>query len=101
MRPSAFVPLVTYPDANTEKIASNAVAIARHLEADLHALAMNVDIPDVASPLSGILLNVPAMIREAEASSRARGLALIAAVKKKAAELDITLTTGELTASLA
>ena len=98
MKLEALVPLVTYPEASSEKVASNAVNIARHLGADLHALALNVNIPDVSNALSGLLLNLPEMIRAAEANSRVRGLALLAAVKAKAAEAGIAVTTSEIAA---
>jgi hypothetical protein len=59
MKPLALVPLVTYPDANSDSVAANAVAVAAQLGAELHALAVNVDIPDVSSALSKFLLNLP------------------------------------------
>lgn len=101
MRSSILVPLVTYPDANTEKVASNAVAIAKHLGAELHALSMTVDIPNVSNALSGVLLDLPEMIRNAEATSRTHGASLLAAVRKEAALAGITLTTSETMAAVA
>ena len=100
MKPLAFLPLVSYPGANSEAIAANAVAIATQLGAGLHALAVNVDIPPVSSVLSKFLLDVPAMIEEAEAASRKRGEQLLAAVEKQAAIADISATTGRTTSAL-
>lgn len=98
MRTLALLPLVTYPDASSEKVVLNAITVAAHLGADLHALAINVDIPDVSNAFAGILLDLPEMIREAELKSRTAGIRLLAAIKQKAAETDIALTTGETTA---
>ena len=57
MKLMASLSLATYPEANTPKIASNAVAVAKHIGATLHAVAINVDIPDVSNALSSYLLD--------------------------------------------
>ena len=98
IRREAFVPLVTYPDPASDRIASNAVAVARHLGFDLHALALDVDIPNLSSALGNLLLNLPEMIREAEETSRARGLSLLGAITAQAARAEVALTTGTLAA---
>ena len=98
IRREAFVPLVTYPDPASDRIASNAVAVARHLGFDLHALALDVDIPNLSSALGNLLLNLPEMIREAEETSRARGLSLLGAITAQAAQAEVALTTGTLAA---
>ncbi|TIX88324.1 MAG: universal stress protein, partial [Mesorhizobium sp.] len=67
MKPMVSLSLATYPEANTPKTASNAVAVARRIGATLHAVAINVDIPDVSNALSSFLLDLPNKIREAEA----------------------------------
>lgn len=99
MKLEILVPLVTYPDASSDTIAPNAVAIARHLGGDLHALDIHVDIPSVSSALAGLLLKLPEMIRDAETKSRTRGQALLAAMKKSASKAGIALTTSEVAAS--
>jgi hypothetical protein len=43
MKIQAFLPLVTYPDTNSDAAAANATAVAEHLSADFHALALNAD----------------------------------------------------------
>lgn len=93
MKPQAFLPLVTYTDPNSDAVAANAVAVARQLDADLHALAINADIPEVSSALSRVLLNVPEMIRDAEAGSRKRGRHLLAAIKAEADAAGVSVTT--------
>jgi nucleotide-binding universal stress UspA family protein len=90
--------MATYPDANTPKIASNAVALARNIDAALHAVAINVDIPDVSNPLSTYLLDLPYKIAEVEATSRKHGKALLEAIIQEAARGGVTLSTQELTA---
>ncbi|QKC82071.1 universal stress protein [Mesorhizobium sp. NZP2077] len=90
--------LTTYPEANTVKIASNAAALARQLGAALHAIAVNVDIPDVSNALSSYLLDLPSKIREVEATSRKYGKTLLEAVAKEASQGGVTLSTQEITA---
>ena len=106
MKPQAILPIVTYPDANSDAIAANAVTLAALLGADLHAVALHPEIPEVSSPLSRLAprvpkLRVPELIREADALSRSRGEELLAKVGKEAAEKSVNLTTGILSRPLA
>lgn len=98
MKLQILVPLVTYPDASSDAIVPNAVAVARHLGGELHAIDINVDIPNVSSALSGVLLKLPEMIREAETKSRVQGQELLAAMKVYASGAEIALTTSEIAA---
>ena len=84
MKPQIFLPLVTYTDPNSETVAANAVAIAALLGAELNVLAVNVTIPPVSNALSRFLLDVPDMIRQAEATSRKHGERLTEAVEAAA-----------------
>lgn len=93
MKLQAFLPLVTYTDANDDAVAPNAAALASLLGADLHALAVNVTIPQVSSALSRFLLDVPDMIRQAEATSRGHGERLVAAVTAAAQGARVEVTT--------
>ena len=72
MKLQTFLPLITYPDSNSEAVAANATCVAALLDADLTVLAVNVHIQKVSSPLSKLLLDVPDMIRKSEADSRHR-----------------------------
>lgn len=101
MKQQALLPLVTYPDANSDAIAANAVAIAKWIGAELHALALNVDIPSLSSPLSHMFLNVPEMVSDAEASSRRRGDHLLEAVEQQSMVAGIQLTTDRISTLLA
>lgn len=93
MKLHAFLPLVTYPEANSASIAPSAVALARHLDADLHALALEADIPAVSNALSNVLMNLPEMILDAEKLSARRGAELLAAVKTASSAAHVALTT--------
>ena len=93
MKLMTCLPLVTYPEANTAKVASNAVALARQVGAALHAVVLDVDIPDVSNALASYLLDLPSKIREAEATSHKRGKILLEVVAKEAAQDKLPLTT--------
>ncbi|MBZ9700811.1 MULTISPECIES: universal stress protein [unclassified Mesorhizobium] len=99
MKLMASLSLATYPDANSTKIAANAVAVVKKIDAALYAVAIDVDIPDVSNALSNYLLDLPYKIQEAEATSRKSGKDLLEAVTQEAARAGVTLTTQELTAS--
>lgn len=94
----ASLSLATYPDANSSKIAANAVALVKQIDAALHAIAIDVDIPDVSNALSSYFLDLPHKIQEAEATSRKRGSDLLEAIAQEAARSGVTITTQELTA---
>jgi nucleotide-binding universal stress UspA family protein len=98
MRTQAFLPLITYPDGNSDRVAANATALAAFLGADLHAAVFNVDIPNVSNTLSRLLLQLPDLIRETEAASQSRGEHLLAMVQAEAAERAVHLTTSVFTA---
>lgn len=93
---SLWIP--TYPETTAPTIAPNAIAVVRQLEATLHAVAINVDIPDVSNALSTYLLDLPNMIREAEGASRRYGEMLLEAVRKAASQGGVSLTTQTITA---
>ncbi|MGF7008668.1 universal stress protein [Aminobacter sp. BE322] len=101
MRQQFFLPLATYPEANADAVAANAVAIASRFGAELHALAINPDIPPVSNALSKLLLDTPQMIRDAEASSRRRGQELLALVKARAGQAGVVASVAETAAPLA
>lgn len=93
MKTQIFLPLATYPDPNSDAVAVNAVAVAQQLHADLHVLAIHAEIPHVSSPLSRILIDVPARIREAEAVSRKAGDHLLAKVVEEGSRQGVAVTT--------
>ncbi|MCZ8544550.1 universal stress protein [Mesorhizobium qingshengii] len=99
MKLMATLCLATYPDANSLAIAANSVAVVKQLDATLHAIAINVDIPDVSNALSRYLLDLPSKIREVEATSRRHGKTLLEAVAKEASQGAVVLTTQEIAAA--
>lgn len=100
MKPQLFLPLATYPEANAEAVAANAVAIAAQLGASLHATAFNPDIPQVSNALSKLLLDTPQMIRDAETTSRKRGKDLLAAVEVEGRKAKVAVELAEASATL-
>jgi nucleotide-binding universal stress UspA family protein len=100
MRLQALLPFVTHPDPVSDAVVEHAVAVARLVRAEIHALAINVDIPPVSSALSRLLLDVPEMIRAAEALSRERADHLLARTAQSGSEQGITVTTESVSAPL-
>lgn len=99
MKRQAILPLVTYPDPISDAAAANTAAMAARLDADLHALAVNVDIPPVSNALSRFLLNTPELIRQAEAMSRKRGKEMLAVVGEQARQDGVEVTKNTLAAA--
>lgn len=94
MKLHAFAPLLTYPDPHSTDIVANIAAVARLLDADLHVLALEADIPEVSNAFSRMLMNLPEMIRNAEKLSAGTGLKLLAAARAEAEAKSVNLTTG-------
>ena len=101
MKMQAILPLVTYPHASSDAVAANAVALAAYLGADLHALALNADIPDVSYALSRLLLKLPELIKQAESLSCERGEHLLVKVREEATRQSVRLTCDKKSAALA
>ena len=100
MKLHAFAPLATYPEANSETSAAHLVSAAAALDAKLHVLALNAQIPDVSNALSKFLLDTPRMVREAEAESRDRGEHLLGIVRDKAQALSVACETDSIAAPI-
>jgi nucleotide-binding universal stress UspA family protein len=97
MKKKAIFPFATYPDAPSDAAAALIAAAAGELDADLHALAVNVDIPDVANAFSRLLIDVPAMIKAAEATGRKNAERLFATLASAATRHGLQLATETLT----
>lgn len=67
----SYMPLVTYPDVVPDAPVTAALSLAEGLNCALHATAFSVDIPPMAPPLGGLLLNLAELIRTTEENSRA------------------------------
>lgn len=88
----AFMPLNTYPEAAPDAAILASVGFAASLGCGLHVSTFAVDIPPVASPLGGFLINVDGMAQAAEDRSKAeceRLKALIEGVAKSKPEIQI------------
>lgn len=111
MKLKAFLPLITYPDPMSETAIVNAVAVARHLGADVEATALEIAIPKVSSALSHALMNLPELIEDTKKLSEQRGAKLIAAARREAGAASVGIEAkvakdqpgliGDLAASLA
>ncbi|MBB4237981.1 universal stress protein [Rhizobium esperanzae] len=90
MKRHIFLPLLTYPDATSEFIISNAVALAHHMQATLTVCAVEITIPNVSNALSSLIIDAAKMARDAQALSRKRASALtrLAVDEAKAASVD-------------
>lgn len=66
-----YMPLVTYPDVVPDESVKAAVSVADRLGCLLHATTYSVDIPPMAPPLGGLLLNLAELIQTTEEHSRA------------------------------
>jgi len=86
MKKTALLPLVTYPEPLPGEALAASVEFASKAGFDLYALSLEADFPDVANALSRLLLDVPEMIRRAEAQSRIGGEALLKAVASLAVQ---------------
>ncbi|MBX9944170.1 MAG: universal stress protein [Reyranella sp.] len=67
---AAYMPLPTYPGSIEDGAILAAARFAVTLGFELHVRAFSVDIPQVHSPLLGMLVDVPGLIRSAEEQSR-------------------------------
>jgi nucleotide-binding universal stress UspA family protein len=92
----AYMPLATYPEAVADGSIQAATAFALSLECRLHVTTFTVDIPQVSSALSGLLLDVPGLVRAAEEKSKAESHRLKELVHEAAgSRLDVDSTTRE------
>jgi nucleotide-binding universal stress UspA family protein len=88
----AYMPLNTYPEAAPDAAILASVGFAASLGCGLHVSTFAVDIPPVASPLGGFLINVDGMAQAVEDRSKAeceRLKALIEGVAKSKPETQI------------
>lgn len=82
----AYLPLVTYPDIVADGEIQAAVQFAAGLDCALHLSTFAVEIPPVSSPLGGILLDIPGLVRAAEDRSRAEALRIQGLVQSAAGD---------------
>jgi len=80
----AYMPLNTYPEAAPDSVILAAIHFTAALGCGLHVSTFAVDIPPVASPVGGFLINVDGMARAAEDRSKAECERLRALVESAA-----------------
>lgn len=80
----AYMPLITYPDSAPDNSVEAGLALAKAIGYELHAMTFPVDIPRVSTPIGGMLINIPEMIRTTEEASQARCRHLQAFLSEKA-----------------
>lgn len=67
----AYIPLNTYPEGPSDVATLATIGFAAALGCGMHVATFAVEIPPVASPLGGFLINVEGMARAAEDRSKA------------------------------
>ena len=68
---TAYMPLPTYPVSVADESVLAAAGFAASLECALEVETFSVDIPRVSSPLAGLLIDIPGLVRTAEEKSKA------------------------------
>ncbi len=96
MKLDILVPIHTYPDGNAVEFALHIAAIARHLNADVHALVLNANFPPVSSALGNMLIDVPGLVAGAKAKCRERGAAVVRALETELGSLGVPLRTSHI-----
>jgi nucleotide-binding universal stress UspA family protein len=86
----AYLPLVSYPDPASEGSVTRSVEMSGALSADIEARAFNIVIPRVSTPIGGLLINIPEMIRSAEEQSRKHCRSLADWARRDASRLNIS-----------
>lgn len=90
---AAYMPLATYPEIVEDDSILAAANFAASLECALEVEAFSVDIPRVSSPLAGLVIDIPGLVRAAEEKSRAECQRLLGLVRNStAARLELVCT---------
>ena len=67
----AYMPLNTYPEAVPDQAILAAIDFASKLKCSLHVSVFSVKIPQLYSPMGGLLLDVPSLVHGTEERSKA------------------------------
>jgi len=67
---TAYMPLTTYPEVVSDDAIRTALGFAAELGCELHVSVFSVDIPRMASPADGMLIDVQGMVAAAEETSQ-------------------------------
>ena len=94
----AYMPLNTYPEALPDQSILAAIGFAATLGCSLHVATFSVDIPQLYSPMGGLLLDVPGLVHGTEERSKAECLRLERLVQGAAgSRLDVHCKSREIT----
>jgi nucleotide-binding universal stress UspA family protein len=86
-----FLPLLTYPDPTPEAGLLRALDLAATMGGRVMAGVHIVDVPPIANPLAGLLVDYVALSAAAEAASKEQGEALTRQVEHLAARLELPI----------
>lgn len=86
----AYMPLDVYPEAASDPAILAALAVATAAGCKVHATTFAVNIPPVASPIGGYLINIDGMARQAEDRSRAESKRLRALLDAEDPGVEVT-----------
>jgi len=67
----AYMPLATFPEAVGDASIIAATRFAATFDCMLRVTTFSVDIPQISSPLGGLLIDIPGLVRTAEEKSKA------------------------------
>ena len=88
----AYMPLNTYPDAVPDEAVRAAVGFVMSLGFGLHATTFAVNIPQLSSPLGGLVLDVQGLARATEERSRAESLRLGGVAREAGSAITLEVT---------
>jgi len=86
----AFMPVATFPEPAPDHAILAAAGFAAGLGCALHVRAYSVEVPQIYSPLGGLFLDVPGLVRTAEDKSKA-GCRHVQGALEGAADLSASL----------
>ena len=95
MIPQILVPLYTYPDGNSVKIAAHVGQIAQHLHGEVRGLVVNAKFPPSPGVMGNMIINIGSMDSEVTAKGHARGAALAQAMAAVLGQLGVTYRNSE------
>ena len=96
MQPQALLPIITYPAANSDVLADNAVTAAQTIGCNLHAIHLRTSLPVTSNALSRSVLSIPEMVREVEDRCDRRGDELLSLIKDAAGARGVGISTESL-----
>ena len=88
----AYMPLNTYPDAVPDEAVRAAVGFVMSLGFGLHATTFAVNIPQLSSPLGGLVLDVQGLARATEERSWAESLRLGGVAREAGSAITLEVT---------